>query len=178
MSEDDHFIIERIIKGDRDSYAILVDKYKAPIFNLAFRMTGSYEDASDIAQETFLKAFESLRRFDRKKRFFTWLYTIGLNLTRNHLKKRKLTLNPVAETSNRTENGPPDSEKNMILEEDLLRLDACLKRLSVKLREAVVLRFYQDLTFDEIAEITSSSVSSVKMRVYRGLEELERMMKK
>ena len=82
-------IIKSVLGGDRNSYVLLVDRYKTPIFNLAYRMTGSYEDASDLAQETFVKAFENLGRFDQEKKFFVWLYTIGLNLVRNHLKREQ-----------------------------------------------------------------------------------------
>ena len=177
MSEEDHSIIERIIAGDRDSFALIVHKYNAPVFNLAFRMTGSYEEAGDLAQETFVKAFENLGRFDRKRRFFTWLYTIGLNLIRNHLKKKKnYVTNRVRGADYHSQSSPPDPEQDMIQQEEVLRISSCLDRLPVKLKEAVVLRFYQDLSFDEIAEITACSVGSAKMRVYRGLEGLNRMM--
>ena len=81
-------IIRRVLEGNRDSYALIVDKYKGPIFNLTYRMTGSYDDASDLAQETFIRAYKNLSRFNTEKKFFTWLYTISLNLIRNHLKER------------------------------------------------------------------------------------------
>ncbi len=64
-----------------------IEAYNGPIFNLAYRMTGSREDADDLTQETFIRAYQNLRRYDRSKKFFTWLYTIGINLIRNHLKK-------------------------------------------------------------------------------------------
>ena len=70
-------VILSVLDGKREAYALLVDAYRTQIFNLAYRMTGNYEDASDLAQETFIKAYQNLRQFDPGKRFFTWLYSTG-----------------------------------------------------------------------------------------------------
>ena len=171
-------IVRSVLGGDRDSYALLVETYKAPIFNLAFRMTGSYEDASDLAQETFVKAFENLGRFDHEKRFFTWLYTIGLNLVRNHLKReKKAQLRDFAEDTGLSSRGNPSNPEHSLMNDQRIRhLNRCLHRLSDTLKEAVVLRFYQELSFEEIAEITGLSLSAAKMRAYRGLEKLRELM--
>ena len=171
-------IIRCVLEGDRDSYALLVDAYKAPIFNLAYRMTGSYEDASDLAQETFVKAFENLGRFDQGKKFFTWLYTIGLNLVRNYLKKnKKIPLRDFAENTDLPSlNNPFNPEHSLIHKQRMRHLNICLHRLSDNLKEAVVLRFYQGLSFEEIAGISGLSLSAAKMRAYRGLEKLRELM--
>jgi RNA polymerase sigma-70 factor (ECF subfamily) len=177
--EKEHEIIARVLAGEQDAYAALVDAYKGTIFNLAFRMTGSYEDADDLAQETFIRAYEKLRRFDAEKRFFTWLYTISLNLIRNHLKKRGHDLSREATGQNILEGGSrggASMEQNMIQAQETLHLERCLLMLPADLREAVVLRFYQDLSFEEIAIISDASISAVKMRVYRGLERLQQLM--
>ena len=171
-------IIKSVLQGDRDLYALLVDTYKVPIFNLAYRMTGSYEDASDLAQETFTKAFENLASFDQEKKFFTWLYTIGLNLVRNHLKKgKKRPLSTFAEdTDFSSRDKSLNPEHSLMRDQKVKRLNVCLHRLSDTLKEAVVLRFYQELSFEEIAEITGLSLSAAKMRAYRGLEKIREMM--
>jgi len=172
-------IIDRIGCGEQEVFALLVDAYKGAIFNLAFRMTGSYQDADDLAQETFLRAFRNLRQYDSQKKFFTWIYTIAINLVRNHLKRQGRQLS--VDTSDRTvtETGIRDNagvEGKLIQAQEIGRLDMCLKRLPVDLRESIVLRFYQDLSFEEIAMIAGASVSAVKMRVYRGLEKLKYLM--
>ena len=81
--------IQSVLNGDREKFALFVDKYKGPVFNLVYRLTGSRHDAEDLAQETFIKAYKALNSFQLKKKFFPWLYTIAINLTRNHLKKKK-----------------------------------------------------------------------------------------
>jgi len=86
---DEGEIIGRVLGGDREAFAVLVDAYKGPVFSLAFRMTGSAQDADDLTQESFLRAFQSLGRFRAGERFFPWLYTVSLNVIRNHLRKVK-----------------------------------------------------------------------------------------
>ncbi|MBN1663707.1 MAG: sigma-70 family RNA polymerase sigma factor [Deltaproteobacteria bacterium] len=172
-------IIARVLDGDRQAYALLVEEYQAAVYHLALRMTGNSEDAGDLAQETFVRAFRNLHRCDPDKKFFTWLYTIGLNVLRNHLRKRKKAA-AHDETAgghlNRTAEGSENPEQLLIRGEDAAVLNACLRKLPVDLREAVVLRFYQDLSFEDVAAISGASVSAVKMRVYRGLERLKQLM--
>ena len=86
---DEGEIIGRVLGGDREAFAVLVDAYKGPVFSLAFRMTGSAQDADDLTQESFLRAFQYLGRFRAGERFFPWLYTVSLNVIRNHLRKVK-----------------------------------------------------------------------------------------
>ncbi|HOO91159.1 MAG TPA: RNA polymerase sigma factor [Syntrophales bacterium] len=171
-------IIKSVLGCDRNSYALLVETYKVPIFNLAYRMTGSYEDANDLSQETFVKAFENLERFDQEKKFFVWLYTIGLNIIRNHLKReQKIRSRAFPENDDLplfdNHSNPEDA---LINDQRALQLNRCLHSLADPLKEAVVLRFYQDLSFEEIAEISGLSLSAAKMRAYRGLEKLRRLM--
>ncbi len=172
-------IIKRVERGERNAYALLIEAYKGPLFNLAFRMTGSYPDADDLTQEIFIRAYQNLQQFDQDKKFFTWLYTLGINLIRNHLKKK------AKDVANHTMDhqfpepqtkGDASGEGDFPSEESMRRLDENMQRLPVDWREAIILKFYQDLTFEEVAAITGDSLSAVKMRVYRGLEKLKQLM--
>jgi len=174
---DERQIIEAVLRGERAAYAVLVDRYKDRIFGLAYRMTGCRADADDLAQEAFLRAYGNLARFDREKSFFTWLYTIALNVVRSHLNKR--SRDPVAGAEELMEHtrgagdgaeGNPEDDLAGREEEALLRKG--LLTLPLDTREAVVLRFYQDLSFEETAAVLGISLSAAKMRVYRGLEKL------
>src|SRR4030042_3793120 len=84
---DDQEIIAAILGGNKDAYSVLVQRYQKPIFYLMYLVTGSYDDALDLAQETFIKAYENLDHFKNGARFFPWLYTIGFNHVRNFKKK-------------------------------------------------------------------------------------------
>ena len=178
--EKENQTIQAILKGDSDAYAFLIDAYKDRIFNLAYRMTGNYEDANDLAQETFIRAFANLRRFDKQKHFFTWLYTISLNIIRNHLKKTERgRLHKTDYEKDEREisiHDEKDPETDIMTKEKTDNLGMCIQRLPDDMREAVILRFYQDIPFDDIAEIMGISLSAAKMRVYRGLEKLEEML--
>jgi RNA polymerase sigma-70 factor (ECF subfamily) len=172
-------IIARILKGDKQSYALLVEEYKGPVFNLAYRMTGSREDADDLTQETFIRAYQKLQKFDQNKKFFTWLYTIGINLVRNHLKKNLRDVSHLAVADSALEHqtsGEGRGESYVISDDRMLRLEKIIQQLPLDLREAVILKFMQDLTFEEVANVTGESVSAVKMRIYRGLEKIKQMM--
>jgi RNA polymerase sigma-70 factor, ECF subfamily len=178
--QEEQNLIARVCRGERAAFAVLVDAYAKPIFNLAFRMTGSRQDADDLAQETFLKAYQKLRCFNPEKKFFTWLYTIALNIIRNHLKSSPERTARMAETDHPPADpvDPANPEGLFLVREKEQILEICLQKLPLDLKEAVVLRFYLDLTFDEIAAISDASVSAVKMRAYRGLEKLRALVSK
>lgn len=177
-------LIARILQGRRDDYAILVEKYKKPIFNLTYWMTGNRQDADDLAQETFLRAYVKLHRFDRQQRFFPWLYAICLNLTRSHLRKQKVPSTPLGMSvaGNVEENllsfSESNTEGNIIVQERLFRLRETLLRLNAEDREVIVLRYFDERSLEDIAEITGITLSAAKMRLYRGLEKMKTIMEK
>ena len=179
-------IVVRVLKGDRQAYALLVEEYKNPIYNLAYRMTSNFADAEDLAQETFLRSFRELSRFDTKRHFYTWIYTISLNLIRNHLKKagRKIDFQKTGNSSAvdvfefKQSLSSEGNDTEVSKKEQETQLEICLLKLSPELREMLVMRFYQNLSFEEISEITGFSQSAIKMRIYRGLEKLKEMMQK
>ena len=171
-------IIQSILNGDREKFALFVDKYKGPIYNLVYRLTGNRHDSEDLAQETFIKAYKALNNFQTKKKFFSWLYTIAINLTRNHLKKKKPLLVENVEDlkSDNLQTDKNNPEIDVIKNEQAQALARSIQRLPIAFREAVILRYYFYLPFEEIARILCISLSGAKMRVYRGLEKLEYLM--
>lgn len=179
-------IVVRVLKGDKQAYALLIEEYKNPIYNLAYRMTNNRQDAEDLAQETFLRSFRELPRFDINRRFYTWFYTISLNIIRNHLKKAGLktdfqkmeTFFDIDVTAIKKAELNDFDDANDLHKERQAQLETCLQKLSPQLRELLVLRFYQGLSFEMISEITGFSQSAAKMRVYRGLEKLKELMRK
>ncbi len=170
-------IIARVLGGDRSAYTQVVNRYKGPIFNLALRMTGSYHDADDLTQETFLKAYVALGKFKGERKFFTWLYTISLNLIRNHIRGAKPLSDPMETFCNSEPRCDSENPEGCAIRgEEFRLLDLCVRKLSPDVREAVILRFHQGLSFEDIAEISGCSLSGAKMKVYRGLEKLRSLM--
>ena len=167
-------IVARVLKGDRQAYALLVEEYKSPIYNLAYRMTGNSEDADDLTQETFIRAYQYLWRYDTSKKFFTWLYTLALNLIRNHFKKNKYNKSSEELSANLLADKNPSPETELI---ETQEISVYLLRLEDESRALLIMKFHQGLTFEEIAQITGKSISAVKMRIYRGLEKLKELLK-
>jgi RNA polymerase sigma-70 factor (ECF subfamily) len=167
-------IVARVLKGDRQEYALLVEKYKSPIYNLAYRMTGNPEDAADLTQETFIRAYLYLWRYDARKKFFSWLYTISLNIIKNHLRKNKRYKSAEEiNTSSMADNNSSPEVKIIEAQE----VNSGLSRLDHEQRAFLILKYQQGLSFEEIAEITGKTLSAVKMNIYRGLEKLKELMK-
>ena len=165
-------IIARVLRGDRQAYAMLVDAYKSPIYNLAYRMTGSSDDADDLTQETFIRAYQYLWRYDTSKKFFTWLYTLALNLIRSHLRKKNKYNKSSEELS-----AYLLSDKNSLPETDLIEeINVYLLLLEEESRALLIMKYMQELSFEEITQITGKSLSAVKMSVYRGLEKLKELL--
>ena len=174
---DEGEIIGRVLAGDREAFALLVDAYKGPVFRLAFRMTGSSRDADDLSQEIFLRAFQHLGRFRQGERFFPWLYTITLNVIRNHLRKEKAV--PEGESARgvpEAEDPRDDPADAAVSRERSRRIRGYLMRLPTAVREILVLRFYEGMSFEDVASLTGDSLGSVKMKAYRGLEKIRGMM--
>lgn len=175
---EDQAVIEDILSGDSDAYAILVMRYQKAIYNLMVRMTGSGEDAADLTQETFIKAYEGLSRFQKGRRFFPWLYTIGLNHSKNFLRRRCLLQTDSVEDCE-LESGldyPAQQEDVMYARLDAQRLQAVLNQLPVDYREALILRYHEGCTMEDIAEALNLSVSGAKMRVHRGLQKIRKLL--
>ncbi|MBF0224279.1 MAG: RNA polymerase sigma factor [Desulfobacterales bacterium] len=172
--DDEGQIIISILNGNKNDYAVLVNKYKTAIFNLAYRMTGDACASDDLAQEAFVKAYESLASFNITKKFFPWLFTIALNLIRTYLKKKKyLSFLP-----NFFKDDRQHPDLNLKIQEESEILAKLLQKLPISDREAIVLRFYDELSFEDVSKILNISLSSAKMRVYRGLKKLRIFMEK
>lgn len=172
--------IDAVSHGDTDAYSILVLRYQEAVFNLMLRMTRSYEDATDLAQETFIRAYDQLYRFQKGKKFFPWLYTIGLNLCRNFLRHKK-GMNCVSLEDCEIGSGldyPGQQEDEICAKLDYEQLHAALDRLPSDYREALILRFHEELSMEDVAEALSVKLSAAKMRVHRGLAKLRDILEK
>ena len=176
MASGEETLVYQILSGDVDSYALLVKRYQKPIYNLMLRMTSSEQDAVDLTQETFVRAYEKLEKFDPSAPFFPWLYTMGLNLARDFLRRAKKF--PIEfyelENSFSIEIDQDDSLADRIDAQDVLE---GLQTLPVDYREALLLRFHEGLCVSEVASALGLSLSAAKMRIHRGLLRLRQLLK-
>jgi len=176
MGRTDEELVEACQGGEGSAFDVLVGRWEDRIRGAAYRFLGSEEEARDVAQEAFLKAYRSLGGFKQEARFSSWLYQIATNLCRDRLRRRKTRATVSLEELE--EMGPVMVETRPGAHDRLLAMDLAravrraVESLSDEQREVVILKEYQDLTFLEIAQALDVPVSTVKTRLYRGLGQL------
>ncbi len=175
MEVDDRYLVERHLDGDPQAFGALVDRYQTRLLNFVHRTIADRERAEDLVQEAFLRVFRHLHRFDRTKKFSTWIYTIASNLAKNELRGRRRQ--PVVLEQ------PFDVEAARGRPEDLFRqrvvaeaVARCVTRLPEALREVFVLREMEGKTYRELGEITGCNVGTVKSRLSRARSSFARLI--
>ena len=180
--EDD--LIERAQRKDETAFIQLVERYKDKIFYLALRMLRSAQEAEDVAQETFLRVYTHLDRFDRKHKFSTWLYRIATNLCIDRIRKAKPKYSldePVGEDGEQDwyslqEGDEPTPEESLIALETRQQVLDAVEKLPAQYKAVIVLRYFHDLSLAEIGDILQLPVTTVKTRVHRGREALRKLL--
>lgn len=176
MGRSDEELVEACQAGEASAFDVLVGRWEDRIRGAAYRVLGSEEEARDVAQEAFLKAYRGLAGFKREARFSSWLYQIALNLCRDRLRRRRTR--PNVSLDELEASGPVLVETRPGAHELLLRDDlaSIVRRAVITLpdeqRDVVILKEYEGLTFLEIAQALDVPVSTVKTRLYRGLGQL------
>jgi RNA polymerase sigma-70 factor, ECF subfamily len=170
----DFELIDRVIGGNRLAFEELVDRYKKSVYALTYRMVHNYEDAADLAQETFLKAYLGLRRFKKHASFHTWLYRITINLCINHLRRKgSRQFEELDRVELVTE---PDVLDRLAREEVQSTVNRAVNALPEKQRAAVILRVYQGLSHQEISEVLGCSVGTVKANYFHAIRNLRKSL--
>jgi RNA polymerase sigma-70 factor (ECF subfamily) len=165
-------LIEACLNGDRGAYGTLVDSYQRTLYNLALRITGSPDDAMDVTQAAFVKAYERLHTFDPAHRFFSWIYRItvneALNLVRDRRRESEMAVDPPSSAD-----GPEVVAERR---EAQLGLERALDELSPHYRTVVVLKHLQGLSYREIAELIGVPEKTVKSRLFTARSRLRSIL--
>ena len=166
MTEDSK-VIERILDGDSEAFNLLIRQWERPIYNFIVRMIGDRNEAMDLSQDCFMKAFRELRTLKDRDRFSSWLYRIAHNACLSQIRKNHgktwVELDP--------DLGAAESPL-----ENRLAVEKALSQLPPDQREAVILKVFQSLKFEEIAAIQDAPISTVKSRLYMGFEQLRAIL--
>ncbi len=174
----DEVAIDQAKRGDRDAFRVLVERHARPVFRLAFRMTGSETDAEDMVQETFLKAWKQIGRFDGRAAFATWLHRICANCALDHIRARKgkQDLHVGDDPLARVAAGAPSPERLALSSQVTTMLGAALDELSEMERAAFVLRHYEGLSIAEISATLGVQSGAAKHSVFRAVQKLRRAL--
>jgi len=168
-------LIKKSMKGDKSAFGKLVNLYQDQILYLAYDYLGNYEEAKDAAQDTFMKAYEKLERYNQKAEFKTWLYRIAINTSIDYLRKRISMQNGQSKIEiDQLENNNIHSEND--LWDDYFK-DA-IKDLSENQCSAVILKYFHSKTTKEIADILECDVNTVRTHLHRGIQKLKQKYKK
>ncbi len=178
MSRTDEELVASSVAGDRSAFDVLVLRWDRKIQGAIYRLIGSEEDARDLCQEAFLKAYRGLSAFKGEARFSSWLYQIALNLCRDRMRRRRgrtlVSLDALEADGHAPVLRDDTTALDLVLTRDLQhRVKAAVLALPEEQREVIVLKEYEGLTFQQIADVLDLPVSTVKTRLYRGLDKLK-----
>ena len=184
MASTDEELVARSIGGDLDSFNQLVLRWERPIYALAYRVIGREEDARDVCQETFLRAFRALGGFKGQAKFSSWLYRITLNLCRDWIRRERRQ--PLAQAPEGVdlvelagEAEPSESIEELVARKEIgAAVAQAMALLPEEQRTAIILKEYHGMTFQEIADMQGCPLSTVKTRLYQGLTVLRRHLEK
>lgn len=167
MEKDDNELVLQTLNGNRFTFGILIDRYQQTIFNIMLRLTGDYETARDLTQDVFIKAWEKLGSFRFKYRFFSWIYRIAINEAINYNRK-----NTRKKSGEKPLTGNEDFEENFDEQADMALLYTEIRQLKMDYRVIVVLKYFSNLSYEEIAEVTKTPVRKVRSRLFTAREQL------
>jgi len=182
MTRTDEELVARAQGGDIESFNQLIVRWERPIYALAYRVIGKEEDARDVCQDAFLRAYRALPGFKGQAKFSSWLYRIALNLCRDWIRRqRRAPVSQLPEDMDAielaSEKGPVESIEDLVARRELSAIvEEAMSELSEEQRTAIILKEYHGMTFQEIADMQGCPLSTVKTRLYQGLSLLRRRL--
>jgi RNA polymerase sigma-70 factor, ECF subfamily len=174
-------LVESCLTGHREAFDVLVERHQRHVYQLCYRFVGNHEDASDLAQDVFIRAYRGLKTFKGQASLGTWLYRIGVNVCLNKVSAK--TPKPEAldllllRNDDRIASQAESATDTMLRGERALRVRAAIAKLPKKQRATLILRVYHELPHDEIAGILGSSVGAVKANFFHALNNLKKLLR-
>lgn len=177
--EHDNVLVANALRGDQEAFAELVELYQRAVYNLTYRMLGEAREAEDAAQEAFMRAYQHLDRYDESRPFKTWLLSITSNYCIDLLRKRRLTWLSIDEplpAHPALNSGEVEPEDAVVSNERYAVIQKMLAELAPEYRAAVILRYWYDMSYIEIAELLDTTESAIKSRLFRARQTLAEQM--
>ena len=172
---DDRALVEACLAGDTSAFDVLVERHRKQVYQVCYRFAGNHEDASDLAQDVFVRAYRALRTFKGHSAFSTWLYRVAVNAGLNHVAVKRPVLEAIGSREHEdTQAERPD--RAVLRQERAATVRAAIARLPRKQRATMILRMYHELPHEQIAAILGSSVGAVKANFFHALANLKRIL--
>jgi RNA polymerase sigma-70 factor (ECF subfamily) len=172
MTRDDKTLIRACLQGDDDAYGVLIERYQETVFNTALRLVGDYDEARDVAQDVFVKAYEALHEYRPEHKFFSWIYKMTVNHALNTLNRRKRQA-PLDINIASKEQGPDAQYDKKLLENGI---QDALAKLPVNYRVIIILRYFADLSYHELGYVLEIPEKTVKSRLFTARQRLTEIM--
>lgn len=173
---DERALLAACAAGRRDAFDELVVRHRRPVYQLCYRFVGNHEDASDLAQEVFLRAYRAIGSFKGDAAIGTWLHRIAVNACLNKLSVRRPPSESIDERRPLSSN-EPDAVSQLLSTERAVRLRSAIAQLPPRQRATLILRVYQELPHQEIARVLGSSVGAVKANFFHAINNLRRLLR-
>jgi RNA polymerase sigma-70 factor (ECF subfamily) len=167
-------LVSACLAGRPEAFDIIVERHRRSVYQLCYRFVGNHEDASDLCQDVFIRAYRGLKGFKGQSSLATWLYRIGVNVCLNRVSAKTPATEPLDARPHHAESTDPVSE--LLRHERAARVRAAISRLPRKQRATLILRAYHDLSHQQIAEILGSSVGAVKANFFHALVNLKKIL--
>lgn len=169
-------LVQACLDGDRHAFDVIVERHQRAIYRVCYRFAGTHEDASDLAQDVFVRAYKGLRTFKGQASLSTWLYRIAVNVSLNHVGSKPAVAEPLAVRADAFRS-PGETPVDAVLRgERAAQVRAAIRHLPPKQRATLILRVYHELPHDQIARILGSSVGAVKANFFHALLNLKKLM--
>ena len=172
---DERALVDACLAGRREAFDVIVERHRRTVYQLCYRFVANHEDASDLAQDVFVRAFRGLRNFRSQSSLGTWLYRIGVNVCLNRVGARTLPTEPIADRQFVDRAGESGTDR-LLKAERQARVRAAIARLPRKQRAALILRTYHEMSHQEIADALGSSVGAVKANIFHALGKLRKLL--
>ena len=178
-NDTDQTLVRKVIQGETQLFAEIVERYQRPVYNLMYRYCRSEQEAADLSQDVFLRTFDRLASYNQNKSFFPWLYALAVNRANDWYRNNSLIRKRLSELQWEAPviDSISEQEKSLLSQEAVSDLYEALDELSDTSREMVLLRYQKELQISEIARIFEVSESAVKMRIARGLIKLKTFLR-
>jgi len=172
---DDRALVAAFVAGRREAFDLIVVRHRRAVYQVCYRFVGNHEDASDLAQDVFVRAFRGLRNFKGDSALGTWLYRVAVNVCLNRVASKRPVVEPI-ESAQHVDAHAADPLEDVVRGEQAIAVRRAIRKLPPKQQATLILRVYRELSHEEIARTLGSSVGAVKANFFHALGNLRRLM--